>query len=73
MQICDVHAEREQAGRHRMAQQMWIDTLSDSGGRGGGANDLADTLACQHVWRWPGTSLTAGEKRPRPSRSDMQP
>ena len=55
LQVGDVHAEREQAGRHRVAQQMGVDTLAESGADGDGANDLADTLACRHVWRWPGT------------------
>ena len=27
LQIGDVHAEHEQAGRHRVAQQMWVDAL----------------------------------------------
>jgi len=61
LQIGNVHAQREQPGRHRVAQQMWVDALADPGGDGDGANDLADPLARQHVWRWPGTSLTAGE------------
>ena len=41
--------------------KFWVDALADPGGDGDGANDLADPLARQHVWRWPGTSLTAGE------------
>jgi hypothetical protein len=56
-----------------VAQQMGVDALADPGGDGDGANNLADTLARQHMWRWPGTSLTAGEQRSRPSRADMQP
>jgi hypothetical protein len=52
---------------------MWVDTLADAGRDGDGANDLPNRLARQHVWRWPGTSLTAGEQQSRPSRADMQP
>ena len=73
LQIGDVHAEREQPGRHRVAQQMRVDALADPGGDGDGANDLADPLARQHVWRWPRTFLTAGEQRSSPPRADMQP
>ncbi|HQT62077.1 MULTISPECIES: hypothetical protein [unclassified Acidiphilium] len=35
-----------------MAQQMWVDALADSGGDGDGANDLADPLTRQNVWRY---------------------
>ena len=52
---------------------MRVDALADPGGDGDGADDLADPLARQHVWRWPGTFLTAGEQRSRPPRADMQP
>ena len=52
LQVGDVHAEREQAGRHRVAQQMWVDALADPGSNGDGADDLADPLARQHVWGW---------------------
>ena len=73
LQVGDVHAEREQAGRHRVAQQMRVDALADPGGDGDGADDLADPLARQHVWRWPRTFLTAGEQRSRPPRANVQP
>ena len=73
LQIGDVHAERKQAGCHCVAQQMWVDTFANPGSNGDGADDLADPLACQHVWCWPGTFLTAGEQWPCPPRADMQP
>jgi hypothetical protein len=44
LQIGDVHAQREQAGRHRVAQQMRVDALADPGSNGDGADDLADPL-----------------------------
>ena len=53
LQVGDVHAEREQAGCHRVSQQMWVDTLADPGSNGDGADDLADPLARQHMWGWP--------------------
>jgi hypothetical protein len=73
LQIGDVHAQCEQAGRHRVAQQMWVDALADPGSNGDGADDLADPLAGQHVRCWPRTFLTAGEQWPCPPRADMQP
>src|SRR5271157_545677 len=73
LQISDVHAERKQAGRHRVAQQMRIDALADPGGNGGGADDLAHPLARQHVWRWTRTFLAADEQRPGPPRANVQP
>jgi hypothetical protein len=53
LKVSDVHAERKQAGCHRVTQQMWVDALADAGGNGDGADDLPDPLARQHVWRWP--------------------
>ena len=53
LQVGDVHAERKQAGCHRVTQQMWVDALVDAGSNGDGADDLPDPLARQHVWRWP--------------------
>jgi hypothetical protein len=53
-----------------VAQQVWVDALADPGGDGHGANDLADPLARQNVWRWPGAFLTAGKQRSRPSRTN---
>ena len=73
LQIGDVHPQREQAGRHRVAQQMRVDALADPGSNGDGADDLADPLARQHVGCWPRTFLTAGEQRPGPPCADMQP
>jgi hypothetical protein len=73
LQVCDVHTEREQAGRHGVAQQMRIDALADPGGDGDGANDLADTLARQHVWCRTRTFLAADEQRPGPPRANVQP
>ena len=32
LQIGNVHAERQQPGRHRVTQQMWVDALADPGG-----------------------------------------
>jgi hypothetical protein len=64
LQIGDVHTERQQAGRHRVAQQMRVDTFADRGSNGDGPDDLTDPLARQHVWRWPRAFLTTGEQRP---------
>lgn len=72
LQVGDVHAEREQAGRHSVAQQMWVDALGDAGCNGDSADDLSYALARQHVWRWPRTFLAAGEQRPSPPRANMQ-
>src|ERR1700710_677575 len=49
LQIGDVHAEREQAGRHCVAQQMRVDALADLDSNGDGADDLANPLARQHM------------------------
>jgi hypothetical protein len=50
---------------------MGVDALADPGGNGDGADNLADPLARQHVWRWPRTFLAAGEQRSRPSRANV--
>jgi hypothetical protein len=73
LQIGDVHPERKQTRRHRVAQQMRVDALADPGGDGDGANDLANPLARQHMGCGPRTFLTAGEQRPCPPCADMQP
>jgi hypothetical protein len=43
LQIGDVHAERKQAGRHRVAQQMRPDALVDCGGNGATARTIWPT------------------------------
>ena len=73
LQVGDVHAERKQAGCHRVTQQMWVDALADAGSNGDGADDLPNPLARQHMRRRPRTFLTAGEQRPSPPRGNMQP
>jgi hypothetical protein len=60
-------------GSQPFGAAMGVDALADPGGDGDGADDLADPLARQHVWRWPGTFLTADEQRSRASCTDMQP
>jgi len=56
-----------------VAQQMRVDSFADPGADGDGANDLADSLAPQHVWCWSRAFLTTGEQRPRLSRANVQP
>ena len=73
LQVGDVHAEREQARRHRMAEQVRIDALGDPGDLGHGADDLADALAGQCVRHGAGPLLAAGEQRPGPAGADVQP
>src|SRR4051794_22354797 len=73
LQVCDVHAEREQAGRYGVAKQVRVDAFLDSGGDRDSANDLADPLAGEHMRRRAGALLPAGEERPRSSRADMKP
>ena len=53
LQVGDVHPQRQQAGRHRVAQQMRVDTLADAGRDGDGADDLPNPLAGRRVWRRP--------------------
>ena len=45
LQVGDVHAEREQARRHRMAQQVRVNALGDPGSTGYAADHLANALA----------------------------
>jgi len=73
LQVCDVHTEREQAGRHGVAQQMRIDTLADPGGNGGGSDDLTHPLARQHMGCRTRTFLAADEQGPGPPRANVQP
>src|ERR1700751_2039933 len=73
LQIGDVHAQREQAGGYSVPKQVRVNALADPGGAGDGANDLADALAGQHMWRWPGPLLAAGERRPRTPGAGVQP
>jgi hypothetical protein len=73
LQVGDVHAQCEQPGGDRVSQQVRIDPLSNRGGAGDIADDLANTLAGQHVRRWAMALLPAGEQRPSPARADVQP
>jgi hypothetical protein len=73
LQIGDIHAQSEQAGGYGVPKQVRVNALADPGGAGDGANDLADALAGQHMWRWPGPLLAAGEQRPRTPGADVQP
>jgi hypothetical protein len=52
---------------------MRIDALADPGRAGDGANDLADTLPGQHMWRWPGSLLAAGEQWSGAPGADVEP
>jgi hypothetical protein len=63
----------EQPGGDRVPQQMRIDPLGDCGATGDIADDLANTLAGQHVRRWTMALLPAGEQGPNSARADMQP
>src|SRR3954465_2028191 len=52
---------------------MRVDAFADPGGVRHLPNDLADTLAGQAARARARSPLTAGEQRPRPPRTDMQP
>ena len=61
LKVGDVHPEREQPGGDRMAQQVRVNSVGDSGRAGDATDDLANALAGQHVRRRAGALLAASE------------
>ena len=53
-----------------MPEQVGVDAIGDPGSTGHVADHLADTLAGQHMRRWTGSLLAAGEQRPCSPRAD---
>ena len=64
LQVGDVHARREQAGSHRVPEQVGVDALGDPSSIGHGPDDLAHALAGQGVRHRIRSLLPAGEQRP---------
>jgi hypothetical protein len=72
LHVGDFHAEGQQLRRHRVTQQVGINTFGDASCAGDVSDDLADALADVDVCPWAGTFLTTHEQRPGTTGADMQ-
>lgn len=70
--VGNFHPERQQPGRHGVAQEVRIDALGDPSGAGDLADDLTDPLPGQDVWHRPRALLSAGEQWADAATVDVQ-
>ena len=72
LHVGDLHAQREQPGRHSVAQEVRVDPLGNPCGPCHLADDLADPLPAQDMRHRPRALLSASEQRAYAAAADVQ-